>query len=177
MFYLQLFVPAGLVLLIFSLGHSFVETDYSGVYFKEVVEEALEADDIETLETSEDLTDDVPGDGNPILADKYNYLKIENIFQGHLSDTKMLFSLEIAIATYQTNVIADFFIKALAEIEADLISVATTILVDTSSAELSTVEGRRLITKKIKEGLNDYLIKEGYNPDIHYVYIINYNIV
>ena len=89
----------------------------------------------------------------------------------------MLFSLEIAIATYQTNVTADFFIKALAEIEADLISVATTLLVDTSNAELSTVAGRRLITKKVKEGLNDYLIKEGYNPDIHYVYIINYNIV
>ena len=177
MFYLQLFVPAGLVLLIFGFGHSFVETDYSGVYFKEVVEEAVEADDIETLGTSEDLTDEVPGDGNPILVDKYNYLKIENIFRGHLSDTKMLFSLEIAIATYQTNVTADFFIKALSEIEADLISVATTLLVDTSNAELSTVAGRRLITKKVKEGLNDYLINEGYNPDIHYVYIINYNIV
>ena len=68
-------------------------------------------------------------------------------------------------------------LKAIAEIEADLISVATTLLVDTSNAELSTVAGRRLITKKVKEGLNDYLIKEGYNPDIHYVYIINYNIV
>jgi len=177
MFYLQLFVPAGLVLLIFGFGHSFVETDYSGVYFKEVVEEAVEVDDIEVLETSEDLADEVSGDGNPILVDKYNYLKIENIFRGQLSDTKMLFSLEIAVATYQANVTADFFIKALAEIEADVISVVTTLLVDTSSAELSTVAGRRLITKKVKEGLNDYLINEGYNPDIHYVYIINYNIV
>ena len=85
--------------------------------------------------------------------------------------------MRLPVATYQANVTADFFIKALAEIEADVISVVTTFLVDTSSAELSTVAGRRLITKKVKEGLNDYLIKEGYNPDIHYVYIINYNIV
>ena len=177
MFYLQLFVPAGLVLLIFSLGHSLVETDYSGVYFKEAVEEAVEADDIETIELSEYLADEVAGDGNLILADKYNYLKIENIFKGHLYDTKQLFSLEIAIATYQTNVIADFFIKAISEIEAELISVTTTALVDTTSAELTTVVGRRLITEKVKDSLNDYLIEGGYKPDIHYVYIINYNII
>ncbi len=177
MFYLQLFLPAGLVLLIFSLGHSLVETEYSGVYFEEVVEEVVEAGNIETLETSDDQPDEVAGDGNLILVDKYNYLKIENIFKGHLFDTKQLFSLEIAIATYQTNVVADFFIKAISEIEADLISVATTFLVDTTSAELTTLEGRRLITEKVKKGLNDYLIEEGYEPDIHYVYIINYNIV
>ena len=177
MFYLQLFVPAGLVLLIFSLGHSFVQTEYSGVYFKEVIEEAVEADVNEALETPEDLPDEVMGDGNFILADKYNYLKIENIFQGHLLDTDQLFSLEIAIATYQTNVTADFFIKAIAEIESDLVSKVTTLLLDTIGAELTTVEGRSLITEKVKDGLNDYLIEEGYNPDIHYVYIINYNIV
>ena len=177
MFYLQLFVPAGLILLIFSLGHLFVETDYSGIYFEEIIEEAAEVDVNASVVIPEELTDEVAGDGNLILADKYNYLKIENIFKGHLFDTKQLFSLEIAIATYQTNVIADFFIKALAEIEADLISVATTLLVDTNGAELTTVAGRRLITEKVKDGLNDYLIEEGYNPDIHYVYIINYNIV
>ena len=33
MFYLQLFVPAGLVLVLLGLGHSFVRIDYSGVYW------------------------------------------------------------------------------------------------------------------------------------------------
>jgi flagellar basal body-associated protein FliL len=170
-------VPACLVLLIFGLGHSLVQNDYSGIYFEEIIEEAVEADENEDLEILEELPDEVMGDGNLILADKYNYLKIENIFQGHLLDTGQLFSLEIAIATYQTNVTADFFIKAIAEIESDLVSKVTTLLLDTMGAELTTVAGRSSITDKVKDCLNDYLIEEGYNPDIHYVYIINYNIV
>jgi len=119
----------------------------------------------------------VPGDGNPILADKYNYLKIENVFQGRLNDTKELFSFEVAIATYQTNVTADFFIKAIYEIEAELVSEISTIVVDTISNELLTPEGRKIMTNRIMDGLNEYLVEKDFNPDIHYVYIINYNIV
>ena len=119
----------------------------------------------------------MPGDGNPILADKYNYLKIENVFQGRLNDTKELFSFEVAIATYQTNVTADFFIKAIYEIEAELVSEISTIVVDTISNELLTPEGRKIMTNRIMDGLNEYLVEKDLNPDIHYVYIINYNIV
>ena len=95
----------------------------------------------------------------------------------HLLDTKELFSFEVAVATFQTNVTADFFIKAIYEIEADLVSEISTLAVDTTSAELTTIEGRKVITDRIMDGLNDYLVKNGYNPDIHYVYIINYNII
>jgi flagellar basal body-associated protein FliL len=88
-----------------------------------------------------------------------------------------LFSLEIAIATYQTNVTADFFIKGIYEIESNMVSEISNLILDTTNEELTTVEGRKLITNKIMNGLNDYLIKEGFNPDIHYVYIINYNVI
>ena len=44
MFYLQIFLPAGLVLLLFSFGHTLVEADYSGVYFEEQLEELVEAE-------------------------------------------------------------------------------------------------------------------------------------
>ena len=134
----------------------------------------------ESLQGSTDTelsSEGVPGDGNPVLVDKYNYLKIENVFQGRLLDTKELFSFEVAVATFQTNVTADFFIKAIYEIEADLVSEISTLAVDTTSAELTTIEGRKVITYRIMDGLNDYLVKNGYNPDIHYVYIINYNII
>ena len=172
-FYLQIFLPAGLVLLLFSFGHTLVEADYSGVYF----EEPVEAENLQATSEAESDSEDVPGDGNPILADKYNYLKIENVFQGRLNDTKELFSFEVAIATYQTNVTADFFIKAIYEIEAELVSEISTIVVDTISNELLTPEGRKIMTNRIMDGLNEYLVEKGFNPDIHYVYIINYNIV
>ena len=177
MFYLQIFLPAGLVLLLFSFGHLLVKTDYSGVYHTEQVDALIGSESLQGSTDTELSSEGVPGDGNPVLVDKYNYLKIENVFQGRLLDTKELFSFEVAVATFQTNVTADFFIKAIYEIEADLVSEISTLAVDTTSAELTTIEGRKVITDRIMDGLNDYLVKNGYNPDIHYVYIINYNII
>ena len=177
MFYLQLFVPAGLVLLMFGIGHSFVEVDYSGVYYEETLEEVVEPITDEDIALGGDLPEEVGADGLPLLPDKYNYLKIENVFQGRLLDTQELFSLEVAVATYQTNVTADFFIKGIAEIESDLVAEITNMIVDTTAEQLTTVEGRTLITEKIKSALNNYLVEEDFNPDIHFVYIINYNII
>ena len=177
MFYLQIFLPAGLVLLLFSFGHLLVKTDYSGVYYTEKVDALIGYESLQGSTDTELSSEGVPGDGNHVLVDKYNYLKIENVFQGRLLDTKELFSFEVAVATFQTNVTADFFIKAIYEIEADLVSEISTLAVDTTSAELTTIEGRKVITDRIMDGLNDYLVKNGYNPDIHYVYIINYNII
>lgn len=177
MFYLQLLVPASLIFLVFAIGHLYVDVDYSGVYFKEALEEVLEAEAGDDVASGEDTSEQLDGADFPLLADKYNYLKIEKVFQGRLLDTQELFSLEVAVATYQTNVTADFFIKGIGEIEADLIAKISTIVVDMRSDELTTVEGRKIITDKIMTGLNDYLVEEGYNPDIHYVYIINYNVV
>ena len=177
MFYLQLLVPASLVILMFAIGHLYVDVDYSGVYFTEALEEVLEAEAGDDAASDDNTAEELGGDGLPLLPDKYNYLKIEKVFQGRLFDTQELFSLEVALATYQTNVTADFFIKGIAEIEADLIAKISTLVVDMRSDELTTVEGRKVITDKIMTGLNDYLVEEGYNPDIHYIYIINYNVV
>ncbi len=177
MFYIQVILPAVLVILAFTLGHSFVAVDYSGVYFEETEEVIEEIVSVETQILDDGTEVQLDEDGLPLLPDKYNYLKIENVFQGRLSDTDELFSLEIALATYQTNVTADFFIKGLYEIEADLVSEVTTIILDTKSYEITTIEGRRVITQRIMDGLNTYLEKEGYNPDIDYIYIINYNVI
>ena len=177
MYYLQLFVPASLVILMFVIGHQYVDVDYSGVYFEEVLEEVLEAKPDEGLESGENVSEELGEDGLPILPPKYNYLKIENVFQGRLFDTQELFSLELALATFQANVSADFFIKGIYEIESDLVAEISTIILDTTSQNLSSVEGRKLITDKIMMGLNEYLTEEGFDPDIHYVYIINYNII
>ena len=75
----QTIVPAILVFLTFIIGHFFISSSGSGLYISEVI--------IETEEISE-----LPEDVNPIdidpdtgllLPDKYNYLKIENVFSGN----------------------------------------------------------------------------------------------
>ena len=80
MYYLQLFVPAGLVILMFAIGHQYVDVDYSGVYFEEALEEVLEAKAGEGLDPGENVSEELGEDGLPILPPKYNYLKIENVF-------------------------------------------------------------------------------------------------
>ena len=177
MFYLQLFIPATLVFLLFGIGHLYVEVGYSGVYFKEARAEDLAIKTGDSVVDEEELTVELDDNGLPLLVDKYNYLKIENVFQGRLLDTQELFSLEIAIATYQMNVTADFFIKGIYEIESNMVSEISTLILDTTSEKLTTLVGRKSITDKIMIGLNDYLVGEGFSPDIHYVYIINYNII
>ena len=177
MFYLQLFIPATLVFLLFGIGHLYVEADYSGVYFKEVTTEDLATETGDSVVDEEELTVELDENGLPLLVDKYNYLKIENVFQGRLIDTQELFSLEIAVATYQMNVTADFFIKGIYEIETSMVSEISTLILDTTREKLTTLVGRKSITDKIMNGLNDYLVGEGFSPDIHYVYIINYNII
>ena len=39
-----------------------------------------------------------------LLPDKYNYLKIENIFSGKIIGSEKLFSLEVALLTKQPSV-------------------------------------------------------------------------
>ena len=182
MFYLQLFIPAGLVFMLFGLGHTFVEVDYSGVYFDELVEEVVVPEVVANAAADEAVVYDALPEGVDreslaLLPDKYNYLKIENVFQGELADSNELFSLEVAIATKQVNVMADFFIKGLAEIEPDLVAEITKIVLDTTREQLTSVDGRILITDKIMKGLNDFLTEKNYRPDIHFVYIINHNII
>ena len=48
MFYIQATLPAVLVILAFTLGHSFVAVDYSGVYFEETEEVIEETVIVET---------------------------------------------------------------------------------------------------------------------------------
>ena len=47
MFYLQIFLPAGLVLLLFSFGHLLVKTDYSGVYYTEQVDALIGSESLQ----------------------------------------------------------------------------------------------------------------------------------
>ena len=178
MYYIQLFVPAILVFVAFVLGHGLVAVDYSGVYFDEDEPAVLIGSDPNNQSMKGEGQEPLQNEGGlALLPDKYNYLKIENVFQGQLSDTDQLFSAEFAIATLQTNVSADFFIKAIYEIEADLVNIITKIILDTTRDLLATAEGRKILTQKVMDGLNAYLEEEGYNPDVHYVYMINYNII
>jgi hypothetical protein len=184
MFLVQIIVPALFVIALFGAGHLFVQSKYSGIYFPPIVSEVSEPEETEEVLSEaaaralsqESLTEEDKAE-LLLMPDKYNYLKIEYVFQGSVLGETSLFSLEVAIATKQPAVLSDFFIKALREIEDDLVAETTVLILEPTREQLETILGRQEITNKILIGLNDYLEREGMRPNIDFAYIINVNIV
>ena len=184
MFLAQIIAPALLVLVLFGVGHAFVQSNYSGIYTPKVILDVPEPEESE--EALSEATARAISQGSyteeeisefRLMPDKYNYLKIEYVFQGSVLGENSLFSLEVAIATKQPAVLSDFFIKALREIEADLVAETTVLILEPTREQLESVVGRAEITDKILDGLNAYLESEGMRPNIDFAYIINVNIV
>jgi flagellar basal body-associated protein FliL len=174
MLLIQTIVPAALVFLVFIIGHFFISSSGSGLYISEL---DIELD--ETLEVSEDVNPmDIDPDTGLILPDKYNYLKIENVFSGKLVGSEKLFSIEVALLTKQPTISSDLFISALYEMEPDLVAEITKVILEVTYEQLTAHDGREKLTLAIQDHLNDYLVEEkDMFPGVTSVFITNLNIV
>ena len=113
-----------------------------------------------------------------LLPDKYNYLKIENVFSGKIIGSERLFSIEVALLTKQPSIASDLFISALFEIEADLVAEITTVILEVELGQLESVDGREKLTSAIRDHVNEYLEEDlDMFPGITEVFIINYNVI
>jgi len=171
MFALQIIIPFIAVVALFAAGHFLMKPEGSGIYLPEVVilEEPAETDVTEDIE--------IDPETGQILPDKYNYLKIENIFTGKFPSSEKLFSIEIALLTKQSTIASDLFIAKMYEIEPDLVAEVTTKILEVSEEQLTNAQGRAKLTDEIREHLNEYLVSQGEFPGITEVFIINLNIV
>ena len=173
MILLQIVVPAVVVFIVFIVGHLFVSSDGSGLYVTEinfdpetVLEEPEEVDPI-----------DIDPETGLILPDKYNYLKIENVFSGKIMGSDKLFSIEVALLTKQPTISSDLFISALHEMEPDLIAEITTVILEVSAEQLLAYDGREQLSLAIQRHVNEYLVGLDMFPGITEVFITNFNIV
>ena len=169
----QIVVPAVLVFIVFIVGHLFVSSDGSGLYVTEinfdpetVLEEPEEVDPI-----------DIDPETGLILPDKYNYLKIENVFSGKIMGSDKLFSIEVALLTKQPTISSDLFISALYEMEPDLIAEITKVILEVSAEQLLAYDGREQLSLAIQRHVNEYLVGLDMFPGITEVFITNFNIV
>ncbi len=173
MILLQIVIPAVFVFVFFIVGHLFVTSDGSGLYVTEinfdpetVLEEPKEVDPL-----------DIDPETGLILPDKYNYLKIENVFSGKIMGSDKLFSIEVALLTKQPTISSDLFISALYEMEPDLIAEITTVILEVSADQLLAYDGREKLSLAIQRHVNEYLIGLDMFPGITEVFITNFNIV
>ncbi|MDA7592201.1 hypothetical protein N8714_00870 [Rhodobacteraceae bacterium] len=170
----QTIIPAVLVFVIFIFGHFFISSGGSGLYISEV---NIEMDEPLGLEENINPIDMDPDTGL-ILPDKYNYLKVENVFSGKLVGSEKLFSIEVALLTKQPTISSDLFIAALAEIEADIVAEITKVILEVTHEQLTALDGRENLTIAIQDHLNEYLaIEKDMFPGISSVFITNLNIV
>jgi hypothetical protein len=177
MFIIQAVVPATLVFLIFITAHLFVENEGSGIYLPET---NWEGNIEEVFPVPEDEIDPsmIDPETGGILPDKYNYLKIENVFSGKIIGSEKLFSIEVALLTKQPSIASDLFISALLEIEADLVKEITTVILEVELGQLESLDGRQKLTAAIRDHVNKYLEEDlDMFPGITEVFIINYNVV
>ena len=112
------------------------------------------------------------------MPDKYNYLKIENVFSGKLVGSEKLFSIEVALLTKQPTISSDLFISALYEMEPDLVAEITKVILEVTYEQLTAHDGREKLTIAIQDHLNEYLVEEkDMFPGVTSVFITNLNIV
>ena len=170
----QTIVPAILVFLTFIIGHFFISSSGSGLYISEVIVEPEEMSEL-----AEDVNPiDIDPDTGLLLPDKYNYLKIENVFSGKLVGSEKLFSIEVALLTKQPTISSDLFISALYEMEPDLVAEITKVILELTYEQLTAHDGREKLTLAIQDHLNEYLVEEkDMFPGVTSVFITNLNIV
>ena len=177
MFIIQAVVPATLVFIVFITAHLFVENEGSGIYLPDTnwdfdTEEVFPVP-VEEIDPS--LIDPETGG---LLPEKYNYLKVENVFSGKIIGSEKLFSIEVALLTKQSSVLSDLFISALAEIEADVVAEITNVILEVELGQLESVDGRKKLTNAIRDHVNEYLEEDlDMFPGITEVFIINYNVI
>ena len=173
MILLQIVVPAFVVFIVFIVGHLFVSSDGSGLYVTEI-----NFDPETVLEEPEEVNPmDIDPDTGLILPDKYNYLKIENVFSGKIMGSDKLFSIEVALLTKQPTISSDLFISALYEMEPDLIAEITKVILEVSAEQLLAYDGREQLSLAIRRHVNEYLVGLDMFPGITEVFITNFNIV
>jgi flagellar basal body-associated protein FliL len=173
---IQIVAPFMLVILCFLAGHFLFPAENSGIY---IPESSIDLPEEVTEELGEDvLVTDVDPETGQLLPDKYNYLKIENVFSGQLVDADALFSIEVALLTKQPSISSDLFIAALYEIENEVVAAITPSILDLDKADLITAEGRRMLSERIRKAVNRWLENEkDMRPAITEVFIINLNVV
>lgn len=175
MILLQVILPALLVFTVFIVGHFFISSKGSGIYITE-----LNFDSKTVLEEPEEEVDPINIDPETglILPDKYNYLKIENVFSGKLLGSDKLFSIEVALLTKQPTISSDLFISALYEMEPDLIAEITKVILEVSAEQLLAYDGREKLSQAIQDHVNEYLVYEkDMFPGVTEVFITNFNVV
>jgi flagellar basal body-associated protein FliL len=115
--------------------------------------------------------------GNPnamLLPPVYKYFQFVQPFAGNIDGDGRLFSIEIALSTFQNPILADQFVVTVEAMSAQMRPVVLAELVDVSRDSVLTIEGRAQLAETIRQALNAYLESKGERPAIAEVVISSF---
>ncbi len=159
-------LPAVVTFAAFSLGHMSIKPEQDRL----APPEALVEEQLEVAPEEEEATDEVPDDVGPtLLVPGYQYYPYPAAIVGNVPGSNSLFSFEIAVSIYETPLNSNGLIDILEEREPQLRPLILAEAVGLNEEVLLSYEGRIQLAETIKETINMYLVKWGYDPFIHAV--------
>lgn len=170
-------LPALLVLLAFMIGHATIEPEQDRL--KDPVQAAKEIVAIETEDNQPDVDQgqEAADDDDPALVlgePDFQYYPYPSTIIGNVPNSTKLFSFEIAVSIYDTPLAANVMISTLEEREPQLRPHILENAIDLDESILLSKSGRADLEEDIKETINTYLVRWGYDPFIHTVEITSF---
>lgn len=170
-------LPALLVLLAFMIGHATIQPEQDRL--KDPTQVAKEIVAIETEDDQPDVDQDqeAADDDDPALVlgePDFQYYPYPSTIIGNVPNSTKLFSFEIAVSIYDTPLAANVMISTLEEREPQLRPLILENAVDLDESILLSKSGRADLEEDIKETINTYLVRWGYDPFIHAVEITSF---
>lgn len=108
------------------------------------------------------------------LPPVYRYFAFEAPFAGNADARGSLFTMEIALSTWQSPLVADLFLARLQELQPTMRSLILSEIADVAASDLREIEARAAFCLRLREILNAYLVEKGGNADIVEVIITSF---
>jgi len=170
-------LPALLILLAFMIGHATIEPEQDRLKDPAKVVKEAAAAEIEEKQSDSDQSDEATDEDNPALAlgePGFQYYSYPSTIIGNVPNSTKLFSFEIAVSIYDTPLAANVMITTLEEREPQLRPLILENAVDLDESVLLSKSGRADLEEDIKQTINTYLARWGYDPFIHAVEITSF---
>lgn len=108
------------------------------------------------------------------LPPVYRYFAFEAPFAGNADARGSLFTMEIALSTWQSPLVADLFLARLQELQPTMRSLILSEIADVAASDLREIEARAAFCLRLREILTAYLVEKGGNADIVEVIITSF---
>jgi flagellar basal body-associated protein FliL len=113
-------------------------------------------------------------EGTAALSPVYRYFTFESPFAGNADARGSLFTMEIALTTWQSPLVADLFLGRLLERQPTLRGLILAEIADVQANDLRSAEARAALAGRLREMLNDHLVERGEGAAISEVIIVSF---